>query len=226
MLFFGSAILDICRSFTKDLELQKIKTIIFDLGGVIIDLDEAATTRAFADLSGMPVEVLLSAFQQEAFFQDFEKGLINPLVFRDHIRQALNRELDDESIDTAWNAMLGAIKPARIALLDKLKSVFQVMILSNTNAIHEEAFHRILKAVAGKDHLQHLVHKVYFSHEMGMRKPDAEIYQKVLNNHALNPAETLFLDDKLANLEGAQQCGIQTQQVLYPDQILEIFADA
>ncbi len=226
MLFFGSAILDICRSFTKDLELQKIKTIIFDLGGVIIDLDEAATTRAFADLSGIPIEVLLSSFQQEVFFQDFEKGLIDANAFRIHIKKAIKKELEDEAIDTAWNAMLGAIKPARIELLDKLKSAYQVMILSNTNAIHEAAFHKILKAVSGKDHLQFFVHKVYFSHEMGMRKPDAEIYQKVLKNHALNPAETLFLDDKLANLEGAQQCGIQTQQVLYPDQILEIFADA
>jgi putative hydrolase of the HAD superfamily len=203
------------------LELQNIKTFIFDLGGVIIDLNVAATFEAFAHITQVPLAEMLKHAEAD-FFIKYEKGLISSADFRNEIRNISTVELSDGEIDDAWNAMLGAIPLSRIELLKSLRQTHQVMILSNTNEIHEIAFHRILLDVTGKDHLSYFTDQVYFSHEINMRKPDREIYNFVIEENNLNPAQTLFLDDKLENLIGATALGIQTMHITHPDLILTL----
>ena len=116
--------------------------------------------------------------------------------------------------------MLGAITPERLQLLSDLRRSHQVFILSNTNSIHERAFNAILQHTSGKPSLHHVADRVYFSHEMHMRKPDVEIYQQVLAQSGAHPAETLFMDDKPANLQGATQAGISTLHITTPNDIL------
>ena len=205
------------------MDLQNIKTIVFDLGGVIIDLDTSATIRAFAELSGYDVPEMLDLFQQSQLFIDYEKGLISSQNFRDELRNLLLVEASDQQLDSAWNAMLGAIAMPRLQLMQTLQQRYQVMVLSNTNEIHEMAFHSILQKVSGQPHLSHFAHHVYFSHDIGMRKPDTEIYDFVNRQHQLTPEETLFLDDRLDNLEAARANGWQVQQVKFPNEILAIF---
>jgi len=205
------------------LELQNIETIVFDLGGVIIDLDTSATIDAFAHLSGQVKAEMLEVFQTNHLFVDYEKGLISSDNFREELRNLLLVDISDETIDKAWNAMLGAIEMPRLELMLDLQKQHNVMVLSNTNEIHEKAFNRILQDVSGKTHLNEFAHKVYFSHDVKMRKPDAEIYQLVIAENDLRPEETLFLDDRLDNLKGAEGEGWMTHRVTYPNEILTLF---
>ncbi|MEQ9301990.1 MAG: HAD family phosphatase [Cyclobacteriaceae bacterium] len=205
------------------MDLQNIKTIIFDLGGVIIDLDTTATVKSFAKLSGQPETEMLDVFQHNQLFLDYEKGLISSENFRDELRNLLLVEASDQELDQAWNAMLGAIEQPRLDLMLQLQERYEVMVLSNTNEIHEQAFHRILKEVSGKSHLNAFAHQVCFSHDIGMRKPDAEIYDFVITENGIKPEETLFLDDRLDNLEAAKKNGWQAHQVKFPNEILSLF---
>lgn len=205
------------------MDLQNIKTIIFDLGGVIIDLDTTATVKSFASLSGQPETEMLDVFQHNHLFLDYEKGLISSENFRDELRNLLLVEASDEQLDESWNAMLGAIEQPRLDLMLQLQERYEVMVLSNTNEIHEQAFHRILQQVSGKSHLNEFANQVYFSHDISMRKPDAEIYDFVITENGIKPEETLFLDDRLDNLEAAKKNGWQVHQVKFPNEILSLF---
>ncbi len=193
------------------------------MGGVIIDLDTSATVKSFAQLTGQSEAQMLDVFQRNQLFHDYEKGLISSDNFRDELRDLLLEDVDDQALDQAWNAMLGAIEQPRLDLMLRLQESYQVMVLSNTNEIHEQAFHSILRQVSGKSHLKEFAHRVYFSHDIGMRKPDAEIYNFVVTENAIKPEETLFLDDRLDNLEGARACCWQTHQVKFPNEILSLF---
>jgi len=199
-----------------------INTIIFDLGGVIIDLDEKATTRAFMELSGHTLEQIIHHYHTSPYFKNHEKGLITDTVFRQGIREVLDIKATDNELDQAWNAMLGNIPIERLDLLLKLRKKFKVLILSNTNGIHEPAFTQILKEVSGKNGLTDFADEVYYSHILKMRKPDPEIYLTVLQLSNLQAESTLFLDDKIENLKGAESVGIQTMHIAHPDKIFEL----
>lgn len=201
---------------------MNIKTIIFDLGGVIIDLDELATTRAFAKLSGLSSEQVIQDYLQNPIFKQYEKGLISDTDFRAGINQFLNTNLSDHEIDHAWNAMLGDIPGERLELLTELRKSHQVLILSNTNSIHEKAFNQILKQGCGANSMHEFADQVFFSHELHMRKPDTEIYTKVLELASMHAAECLFLDDKKENLTGAASVGINTLHITHPNLTLSV----
>lgn len=199
------------------------KNIIFDLGGVIINLSVEKTHQAFAALSGLPVTEIKTRVHHGAFFHEFEKGLITDSEFRDHLRESLSMQVTDEQLDQAWNAMLLDIPLSRIQLLEKLKSDYTIFLLSNTNNIHLQCFNRIVRELTGKPTIDYYFHGSFYSHLVKMSKPDAEIYQHVLSQHSLLPQETIFLDDNKDNLVGANKVGIQTFHVEQPDQIFSLF---
>ncbi len=199
-----------------------IKNIIFDLGGVIIDLDISATLKQLAQLLDKSIEELNGFYEAEQFLQ-YEKGLLSNDDFRNGIRQLTTRTLPNHEIDKAWNGMLLDLPAKRLELVSHLASDHQLLVLSNTNGIHVKKFNEFLKANTGKDDLNHFFDAVYFSHEIKMRKPDAEIYEFVLEENNLNPEETLFLDDNKTNLEAAEKLGIKTQHIDHPDRLFEIF---
>lgn len=213
--------LHICSKFTKEIPLN-INTFIFDLGGVIIDLDEQATIQSFSKLSKIPEQDILDIVSNSHLFQDYEKGLVSDDVFRKGVNKAFGTTLSDAQIDTCWNAMLKSITIDRLNLLLSLKEKYKVIVLSNTNSIHIKAFNKILEKVSGKDSLTFFAHHVFFSHKLNMRKPDEEIYREILRLSASNPTESLFMDDKLENLRGAHKTGIQTMQINSPDEIFEL----
>lgn len=201
-----------------------IKNIIFDLGGVIINLSVEKTHQAFAALSGLPVTEIKTRVHHGAFFHEFEKGLITDSEFRVHLRESLNMRVSDAQLDQAWNAMLLDIPLARIQLLEKLKASYTIFLLSNTNNIHLQCFNGIVKQLTGKPAIDYYFHGSFYSHLVKMSKPDAEIYQHVLSQHALVPQETIFLDDNKDNLVGANKVGIHTFHVEHPDQIFSLFS--
>jgi len=194
--------------------LQKIKTIIFDLGGVIIDLHVEKTISAFAQLSGLSERKVENEYLSAQFFKQYEKGLISDSQFRQGLREEFHVEANDGEIDEAWNSMLGNIPADRIESVKELMRNFKCIILSNTNAIHERAFHKILSKSFPYQHLNDLFHEVYFSHELNQRKPDQEIYENVLSLSETPAEEALFMDDSTLNLDGASELGIHTLHIL------------
>ncbi|MFN0187851.1 MAG: HAD family hydrolase [Bacteroidia bacterium] len=201
----------------------QIKNIIFDLGGVIINLSTQNTVDEFAKLAGISQEEVNQRMIQSQEFHDYEKGLISDSSFRTHVCGMLGKIASDVEIDRCWNAMLLDIPIERIRLLERLKNNYRIFLLSNTNEIHLKCFSSIVNHVTGNASLDSYFEKAYYSHHMKMRKPDAEIYDFVLTENKLNPSQTIFLDDNLTNLKGAEQCGINTFHVQHPDLLFTLF---
>jgi len=203
---------------------RAIKNLIFDLGGVILDLSVPATLDSFARLSGLGREKVEDLFYANAGFLKYEKGLLSDADFRDFVREIYSVKATDAQLDACWNAMLVGIPLVKLQLLSRLMNRYQVFLLSNTNSIHLEYInHVILPGVTGGTSLDPFFHKTYYSHVMKKRKPDAEIFEQVLQENNLLPEETLFLDDHPKNIEGAAAVGIRTLHVVTPDLMLTHF---
>lgn len=188
---------------------KKIKNIIFDLGGVIINIDYNLTAKAFQEMGIENFEQLFSQARQSQLFDLYEKGKISSAEFREAIKKIIGNNYTDELIDKAWNALLLDIPPQRLQLLENVKLKYNTYLLSNTNDIHIETFNVYLKQTFEIPSLEAYFHKLYLSYKVGMRKPDAEIFQLVLSENNLNPAETLFIDDSIQHIESAKKIGIQ-----------------
>jgi FMN phosphatase YigB (HAD superfamily) len=204
--------------------MTNVKNIIFDYGNVIFSIDFLLAQKAWTDLGIADVEQFFGHRQQDAIFSAFEKGEITPAEFRKQIRiKADNPNLTDEQIDKAWNAMLLGIADGNHDLLLKVKGKYRTFLLSNINAIHYDFIMDYLKRDFGFDGNDHLFEKVYYSHLMGKRKPNADIFEQVLRENNLNPAETLFIDDSPQHLATAEKLGLQVFLMKAPDTIQAFF---
>ena len=192
---------------------QTYDTILLDLGGVLIDVDYHATARAFRALGQPDFERLYSKAQQDHLFDGFETGALSSAGFRDRIRELLDPALTDAVIDANWNAMLGSIPPARLEMVARLKERYQVLLLSNTNAIHVPAFEAIVARDHGITDFKALFHGAYYSCEIGQRKPDAASFLHVLEKHGADPARTLFIDDSIQHVHGARRAGLHAEHL-------------
>lgn len=191
---------------------------------MIIGLDTFKTTQAFADLSNLTTNEVKQKFESSSFFLDYEKGKISDPEFRAMIRSLLKINATDSEIDRAWNAMLLDFHPEKLKLLQEMKTEYKTYLLSNTNSIHLEEVNQILHKSTGFKSLDFYFHKSYYSHLLGMRKPDQEIFKHVIIENNLNPADTIFLDDNESNLSGAISLGIQTQLITPTVTILSLFS--
>lgn len=188
-------------------------TILLDLGGVLIDVDYRASANAFRQLGYTNFDALYSKAKQDHVFDAFETGELSPSGFRDRIRALLNAPISDTDVDACWNAMLGTIPQERIQLVHRLKERYQVLLLSNTNAIHVPAFEAIVARGTGIADFKALFHGAYYSCEIGMRKPDAAIFHHVLGLHGADPERTLFIDDSMQHVVGARTAGLRGEHL-------------
>ena len=200
-----------------------IRNLIFDLGGVLLNLSVESTLQQLARLTGMPVEKIIESYASRQEFLLYETGEMNDSEFRSAIRKIYSVDSTDTIIDACWNAMLGDIPAQRIEMLKKLKQNYRTFLLSNTNAIQVKCFTEKLQSAHGLSSLDSLFEKVYYSHTLRMRKPHAEIYQHVLKENNLVGEETLFLDDSHKNIEGASSVGIRTFWVRNADDLYSFF---
>ena len=206
------------------MNLQRIKHIIFDIGGVILNLDEEKTVDAFAAVSRLSKASIRERFFQFDDYLRFEKGLLTNAAFRQAVRTQFEVEAEDEQLDAALNAMLLDLPVARLKLLQKLKETYRLFLLSNTNSIHLSCFNGKVKETTGEYSLSSYFIKCYYSHEIKLRKPDPSVFQLVLDEQGCLPDETLFLDDNNSNLDGAALVGISTFHVKDPNSLFELFA--
>lgn len=191
--------------------IQGIKHIIFDLGGVLLNLDYSATERAFGALGIENFNGHYSQLQQTSLFNDLETGRISRTEFVAAIQGLVPElQLTEEQIIKAWNAMLLDFPLRRLQILQQLRLYYDLVLLSNTNEVHEEAFNAILMAEHTIPALGAFFDRIYFSHRVGMRKPDKEIFEHILAENEFQPHETLFIDDSPQHIETAKALGIQT----------------
>jgi HAD superfamily hydrolase (TIGR01509 family) len=166
--------------------MSTISTVIFDLGGVILNLNQDLTLRAFQRL-GLDLS-------------DFRSG----------IKTHLNEETSDIAIDKAWNAMLLDLPEHRLKAIEHLRKTHKVYLLSNTNSIHIDAFNAYFMQQYKPERWVQLFDKIYYSYEIGLRKPNTDIYEFVTADIRTQPEQCLFVDDSLANIKGAASAGLNT----------------
>ncbi len=192
-----------------------MKNIIFDLGGVIVDIDYSKTIVEFQKLGVKSNNAFFTQKSQSLLCDDFEEGKISADEFRKKLQQELCFTTDQERFDKAWSALLLDVKPEKLQFLKKLREKgYKLFLLSNTNQIHITSFHHYLQQTFAIPDLQSYFDKVYYSHEIKLRKPSPEIFNFVITENQLSVSETLFIDDTLQHIEGAKAVGLQT--MLHP----------
>ncbi|WP_341842219.1 HAD family phosphatase [Chitinophaga caseinilytica] len=203
--------------------MQGIRHIIFDLGGVILNIDISLTARAFESLGLDNFGKHYSQAHVSTLFNDLETGRVSEQEFVDKMKSVLPEGTTDQQVIDAWNALLLDYPVARLQLLQQLRNHYDLFLLSNTNAIHMKAFNKILERERGIPSLAAFFDKTYYSHLMGCRKPEPEAWQMVLDENGLKPEHTLFIDDTLPNVEAARALGIQSVHLQSPGTVLDIF---
>lgn len=204
--------------------LQNIKNIIFDYGNVIFTIDFARTQKAFENLGIDNVQSFFAHKGHHPVFDEFEKGKISAAQFRSEIRNIANKpNLTDKEIDAAWNSLLIGVLDGNHDLLIKLKQKYRTFLLSNINEIHLDFILNYLKNTFGLASNDGFFEKVYYSHLLGKRKPNTDIFEQVLSENNLLPEETLFIDDSPQHLKTARELGINTYLMTYPDSIQKLF---
>ena len=199
--------------------LSDFDTIIFDFGGVILDIDPDLSRRWFAEMLGIENARKL---ETEQLPQLYETGSISRTEFVNRINHIAKTNIPENEIIAAWNAMLLNYKPARIEWIKRLHKDHKLLLLSNTNDAHFEYFHNKLIAEYGVTFYQLFDH-IYLSHEMGLLKPSHEIYERVIAEQQLNLQRTLFIEDTARNVAGAQEVGLQTLLIPRNGEFYEFF---
>ncbi len=195
---------------------ENIKHIIFDLGGVVLNIDFTKTTQAFIDLGIVDFEKVFSQYKQNSFFDLLDKGIVTSTGFFNEIYRFLLSKITKDSILTAWNAMLLDFPSERIQLIQKLKKSYRLFLLSNTNSLHYAVYQDKLK-INEHIELEDLFDKTYYSFKLGMRKPDKEIFVHVLNDNNMQAEECLFIDDSLEHIKAAEKLGIHCIHLVNKD---------
>ncbi|MBL0256474.1 MAG: hypothetical protein IPQ03_02695 [Bacteroidetes bacterium] len=142
--------------------MDDITSIIFDLGGVILDIDYKRTESAFQELGIPDFAELYSQLRQDSLFDDLEMGLIDPQSFRERIRSFSRIPISDPQIDQAWNAILIGLPKENVDYLSSLKGKYRLFMLSNTNEIHEQAYRQLIQNHFGEYIFDSLFEKSIF----------------------------------------------------------------
>jgi putative hydrolase of the HAD superfamily len=199
--------------------MSTIKNIIFDLGGVLLDIDTTKTNAAFEQLGVKDFKNNYTLNKADALFDNLETGAITDEEFYNGIRKISQLPLKNEAIRDAWNALLLNFRQESLRHLEQLAGKYNLYLLSNTNSIHYTAFHNSFTAETGRKNFDDYFTKAYYSQQIGLRKPEKEIYSFVLQDAGIAASETVFIDDLLKNIEGAASVGIQTHHLLAHERI-------
>ncbi|HPS83963.1 MAG TPA: HAD family phosphatase, partial [Bacteroidales bacterium] len=152
--------------------LNGIKNIIFDLGGVILDIDFTVTQREFVKLGLNNIDQTFGQYHQIGFFDLFDRGEIDENEFLDKAAELFPASVTRQQIIDAWNAMLFDLPPHRFELLKELGKKYRLFLMSNTNIIHYREYQEIIRKTYGISGLDELFEKAYYSFLVGMRKPE------------------------------------------------------
>lgn len=198
--------------FVFMLNLQGISTLIFDFGGVLINLDRERCVKKFIEYGVTDAGDMLDNYHQSGVFMHLENGDISLDDFHDTIRRITGKNISDTHIDDAFKSFLLEVPDEKLDLLLRLRKNYRVLLLSNTNAIHFPWCEQTVFTYKGHT-LADFFDKCYLSYKMNLSKPDAAIFKALLADEHLTAQECLFLDDGEANIKAAQSLGFQTYLV-------------
>ena len=202
-----------------------IKNIIFDLGGVILNINYNTTIESFKKIGFSNFDDIYGQMRQSHVFDKYDKGFILPSEFRNELRLVSKLNFTDESFDYAWNSMIHDIPAHRLETIKQLRNKFKIFLLSNTNEIHLSYFFNYVDSTFGKGTFESVFDKPYYSCRMGMRKPDLEIYHQLIKENHLKASESLFIDDTEFNVTAAMDAGLQAYHIKNTEDISELFTD-
>lgn len=200
-----------------------VKAIIFDLGGVLLNIDYTRTIREFEKLGIENFENCFSKAAQTKIFDDFETGKISAQHFINGLLEYLPAGTSPNKVVHAWNAIVLDQPKGKIDLLRELKKTYSLFLLSNTNELHVPVVRRRWAEVTPEP-MEFFFDKIYFSHEIHLRKPNVEIFKYVCDEQSLIPEKTLFIDDSKQHIIGADNFGLQTIHLESPDDLYQIFS--
>jgi epoxide hydrolase-like predicted phosphatase len=202
--------------------MEKIKNIIFDLGGVLLDIDYNLTRTAFEKAGVTHFDDMYSQASADKLFQTLETGKITEDNFYKELNNSTGMDLSPEEIRNAWNAMLLSFRENSLRSIAELKEKYQLYLLSNTNFIHMDAFNKIYHRQPRDLAFDAYFNKAFYSCDIGFRKPDAICYEWVIDHLKIDASETLFIDDSLQNIEAAKSVGMKTVHLANGDKIEEL----
>ena len=201
-----------------------VTTLIFDLGGVLVNLDWKSCVNNFKKIGVSEMETLLSTTLQRGFILEYERGEISTEQFRAEVRKYTEVDVTDGEIDFAWSSLLVDLPEEKLQLLLELKKKSRILMLSNTNELsfsHCEEHYFNKNGHQTSDYFD----KCYLSFEIGHAKPDREIFDFILADSGMVPSETLFLDDGKANIEIGKEIGFETCLVDQTEDLRKVFTD-
>tara|TARA_B100001287_G_scaffold176771_1_gene149038 strand:- start:5492 stop:6109 length:618 start_codon:yes stop_codon:yes gene_type:complete len=189
--------------------MKRISALLFDLGGVIVDLDYNKTIEAFEGIGLEDAEHLYNQFDQSKIFDEFEIGSISGEEFIGLLQEKIPHKVSQSKIKEAWNAMILGFEKSKLEQIKRYSDKIPCYLLSNTNDIHLEYIQTLLQDVPFKN-LELLFTKRYYSHIIGKRKPHKETFEWVLNDMGYAPDEVLFIEDSPQHIQGAEAVKLNT----------------
>lgn len=196
-----------------------VHAVLFDLGGVVLDVDFERALASWARHSRLPLDQLRGRFRTDGPYHRHETGHLPAAGFFEHLRQMLELQCDDGAVQEGFNACLVAEIDEAVALLDAIRPDVPRYAISNTNAVHiaqiERAFPTLLPRFT----------RVFLSHEIGQRKPDAAAFQHVLDAIGVPAPQALLFDDLQPNIDAARALGMQVVLVRGPQDVRQGLAE-
>lgn len=192
--------------------MTKIKNIVFDLGGVLIDLSHDQAVRRFEEIGVVDAAQLLDPYEQKGIFLEVENGTITADEYCQKLREHTGKDLSYEEIKHAWLGFIVDVPQYKLDHLLKLREHYNVYLLSNTNPIIQEGWARTDQFSAAGRPIGDYFDKMYTSYEVGVTKPDRKIFDYMIADSGLIPSETLFVDDAKSNVEVGRNLGFQAYQ--------------
>lgn len=200
-----------------------IKNIIFDLGGVVLDIDESIVYKELEKM-GISTSELAHSKEFMDIMSKFDTGIYTAPTFRKKTKAFLGQEkMTDQKFDSIWNSMLLDIPRERIEAIEKVRKHYKIFLMSNSNVIHYDLYVRDLQLRFGYNEFDELFNKSYFSFAEHLEKPDPRFFELILDHEHLLPEETLFIDDTAENIKVAKSLGINTYHISREELVRNLF---
>ncbi len=212
-------------NFDKEF-FSSIDTVIFDLGGVLVDLDKPRAIEAYRKLGFKDIDNFMSCHLQRGMFLQADSGLVSSAEFRNLVREHIgNPQIPDSAIDSAWTDILVGLPQYRLDTIKRLREKFRTLLLSNISEIDWDF---CLEHYFSKDgyKTEDLFEKMFLSYRMKVVKPNPEIMEKLIADSGIDPNRTMFIDDAPANCRMAEAFGIRTYTPAPLEDWTGIFKDA
>lgn len=193
--------------------MNAIKNIIFDLGGVIIDLERARCVKRFIEIGVADAETLIDPYEQKGIFLELENGSITFPQFCEKIEAHAGKKIPAEAIRHAWMGFIVDIPAYKLDYILSLREKYKVYLLSNTNPVIMGWARTNQFTQAGRPITDYFDH-IYASYEIGITKPNPAIFEFMIRDAGINPRESLFIDDGRMNVEVGKELGFETYQPL------------